>query len=143
MDEISKVFSDIKDKFNIKRFIITFLIMISIDFLFLTSSYSKKTYAPIINNGMKGMNTRIIPAVAAWIVMSFSLEVFIFSNDNKTLTAKVINAGLLGFCIYMVYNLTNFATINWWSSELTYKDVAWGTSLYMLMTYIITGIIKL
>lgn len=143
MDEISKVFSDIKDKFNVKRFIITFIIMISIDAIFLTSSYSKKTYAAIIKFGMDGMTTRIIPAVITWIIMSLSLELFIFSNENKTDISKIINAGLLGFCVYTVYNLTNYATINWWSPELTYKDIAWGTSLYMLITYIITRIIKL
>jgi uncharacterized membrane protein len=62
------------------------------------------------------------------------------SDDNLLVT--VINGGLFGFAMYATYDLTNLATLEGWSLEITIIDLIWGTFLGSLTT-LLSGLIIL
>ena len=79
-----------------------------------------------------------IPAALAYITMSISINYFILNKFNNSSPTKdiLITASILGFCIYGVYNFTNQATLNNYSTQVTIKDTIWGSTLYPLVSYL-------
>ena len=55
---------------------------------------------------------------------------------KKTLKQSCIDAAVLGFVIYSVYDFTNLATIKDWRVDLSIMDSFWGATLYALSTFI-------
>jgi uncharacterized membrane protein len=55
------------------------------------------------------------------------------SKDSKN---KVLDAFLLGICIYGVYETTNYATLKKWPIRMLVVDTLWGGVLFALTTII-------
>jgi uncharacterized membrane protein len=45
------------------------------------------------------------------------------------------NGGLLGFCIYGIYDFTNLSIFKNYSPTMAVVDTCWGTTLFTLITY--------
>lgn len=74
---------------------------------------------------------RLIPAILCYLVLIFSVYYFIILQN-----APLINAFLLGFSIYSVYELTNYGTIKDWNLKFVIADSIWGGILFLLTTFI-------
>ena len=70
-------------------------------------------------------------AVACYLVLAFAINYFII-KDKKS----VVDAFLLGFVIYGVFDLTNMVIFKKWDLMLTIMDMVWGGVLFATTTYL-------
>ena len=120
-----------------KKLILTALVLSVIDmaYLKLTGGHFNSLVKSI--QGSK-FSLQIVPAVLAYITLIFSLYYFIIRENRK-----VIDAMLLGWSIYLVYDFTNKAIFDKWTWETVLLDGVWGGVLYGLTTFIVYKLNKL
>ena len=116
------------------RFIISLVLFVMIDYVYLTST------GHLFNDMIKDIqgseiNFKLIPAIFAYISLYIGLYYFVLVN-NKPIRQMVFDAAILGFVIYSVYDFTNMAIINKWDTKIGLMDVVWGPILYSLVTFI-------
>jgi uncharacterized membrane protein len=56
--------------------------------------------------------------------------------ENNSLKETLLRAALFGLVTYATYDLTNLATVKNWPVLITVMDMAWGTILSVLVSYI-------
>lgn len=69
--------------------------------------------------------------IPCYIFLIFALNYFILIPHKS-----VLDAFLLGFCIYGVYETTNYATLKDWPLRTVLIDTLWGGTLFALITWI-------
>lgn len=116
---------------NIKQIIISTVLFILIDSIYL------KLVSPLFNkliNKIQGsdIKLRLDGALYAYICIVFVFNYFIL-NKNGTL----LDAFLLGFLTYGIYEGTNRAIFSKWSLDVMIIDSLWGGILFSLV-YIIS-----
>jgi uncharacterized membrane protein len=79
----------------------------------------------------KLMNVKMLPLVITYCILVFGLYYFIIKQRMSP-----VDAALLGFVIYGVYEFTNKTIITDWMYFTTIVDVIWGTILFGLTTYL-------
>lgn len=71
------------------------------------------------------------PAPAVVFYLLYPIGILIFAVMPALGTGRWTQAltmgALLGFFVYMTYDLTNLATIRNWTTALAVQDMAWGT----------------
>ena len=109
----------------------TFIVFVIIDSIYLTSM---KVFFDKQVNLIQGSNIemKIIPAVLCYISLVVGLYYFII-KERKSL----LDAFLLGFVIYSVYEFTNWALFKNWKITTVLIDTLWGSVLFTLTTAII------
>ena len=78
------------------------------------------------------LTIRFLPALAVYILIALSIWFFVFQVATTVAKnpAKAFAIGAtLGFSMYGLYDLTNFATLKGYTLEMTLTDMAWGTFL--------------
>ena len=85
----------------------------------------------IFNIQKKEMTLELQPTVLCYIILVFSLYYFII-KDNK----DHIDGAILGWVIYFVYDLTNYAILDGWDLKTVIYDGLWGGILYGSVTYL-------
>jgi uncharacterized membrane protein len=77
---------------------------------------------------------------AALFYLLFILGVLVFvvvpGLQDNSLKATLLRAALFGLVTYATYDLTNLATVKNWPVLITVIDMAWGTVLSVLVSYI-------
>ena len=118
---------------DIKKILIIIVILFVIDVPMLTY-FNKDMYQANlkgINNGeLDFSGLKIVSAIICYLIMGFGI--YYFSVKEKNL----MNALILGFVVYGVYNTTNFATMNKYSLKVSIIDTVWGTILFTLVSYL-------
>jgi len=104
-----------------------------------------------VNNG--GINTGVdgtIAAILCYLLLTFAIYFFIVQpslDSNKDFKTDFVNifikGFLLGLVIYGVYNTTNKATINNYSTKVTIVDTMWGSVLLGGVSVLSLYLIKL
>ena len=110
--------------------LVPFAIMICLDaiYLTLTKSFYNKQIRIIQGSDLK---IKIMPTLLIYVILIFGLNRFIL-HDKKS----VLDAVILGFIIYAVFELTNIAIFDNWKIESVLLDSIWGGVLFGLTTYI-------
>jgi uncharacterized membrane protein len=92
-----------------------------------------KNYLELIKD-VQGNTLQInfLGAILCYACIIFMLHYFII-KENK----PIKDAFILGLCTYGIYEFTNMAILNKWTSPIIYIDVVWGGILYALTTHII------
>tara|TARA_X000000368_G_scaffold180522_1_gene142532 strand:+ start:488 stop:844 length:357 start_codon:yes stop_codon:yes gene_type:complete len=70
-------------------------------------------------------------AIACYIILVFSINYFII-KDNRS----ILDAFLLGFVIYGVFDLTNMVLFKKWDLMITLMDMMWGGIVFASTTYL-------
>lgn len=108
--------------------IITFALF---DYVFL-AHIAKDFYLRALTNHVtieKGSLVPYLPAVPfVYIVAIIALYVFVISRVS-TLSSAILFGGVLGFCMYALYDFTNLATLKDYTWSITIVDIIWGTFL--------------
>ena len=109
--------------------IISTIIMLILDKIYLSS----------VSNGYSNMlktiqgsplKIKILPAILCYILLIFGINYFIIQHKKSPRDAFI-----LGFVIYGVFELTNYAIINKWQLWAVTTDTIWGGILFALTTY--------
>jgi len=83
------------------------------------------------------VSLNLFPAFLCYIALAFGINYFIL-REKKSL----LDAFLLGFIIYAVYETTNKATLKKWTNKIVIIDTLWGGILFTLTTIIMRKIYK-
>ena len=79
------------------------------------------------------LTIRVLPAAAVYILIALAIWFFVFQVADSSVAknpGKAFAVGAtLGFSMYGLYDLTNFATLRGYTLEMTLVDMAWGTFL--------------
>jgi uncharacterized membrane protein len=112
-----------------KKVIITSIIFILLDIIYLTSSRS--ITLPIIKNIQhSSLKIDIYSLIIVYIFDIFVLYYFIINKKSS-----LLDAFLLGVCIYGIYEFTNKSIFNKWNYTLVVIDTLWGGFLFALTTF--------
>jgi uncharacterized membrane protein len=114
-----------------KDFVLTGTILLVVDVLFL---YSNRTMfkQQVENVQHSAFKMNYFGATFAYILLIFGLYWFII-KDNRCL----VDAFILGFVIYGVYEGTSKALLKKWDYKTMVVDTLWGGTLMVLTTSIV------
>ncbi len=73
----------------------------------------------------KSISINVMGAVLSYITMAFALYYFVL-RENRS----VIDAAILGLCVYGVFDFTNKALFNNWDWITVGIDMLWGSILF-------------
>jgi uncharacterized membrane protein len=112
------------------RVIISGIILLALDltYISLASSFFAKQITLVQTLPVK---INYIAAIISYIVIIFAINYFILNND-----ASVLDAFLLGFSIYAIYELTNYSLLRNWQFKTVVVDTLWGGILFATVTAI-------
>jgi len=127
-------FTDIK----IILFICLIFIIIDVPVLIYVNKDTYLVNFRNINNGeIDFTRLKIISVLICYLIMAFGL--YYFSVKEKS----ILNALILGFIIYGIYNATNYATINKYSLNVAIIDTLWGPTLFTTVAYLVINLLDL
>ena len=116
---------------NIKPLIISGIIMLLLDFVYL--SIFSNFFNNIINNIQNSkIKFKFLGAILCYILLIFALNYFIIDQKKP-----LLDAFLLGIVIYGVYETTSYALLDKWPLNAVILDTLWGGILFTL-TYFLT-----
>ncbi len=120
----------------IKDIILLAVIFVLVDagFLYLMSNSFQTMVKKIQGSPLK---MKLIPTIACYIILVCSLYYFVIYKKGSYL-----DAFLLGFFIYGVYETTNMAIFKDWSISVGLIDLTWGGFLFLITTYLYKNSIK-
>ena len=78
------------------------------------------------------LSLNIYGAIPCYLIMIFGLYYFIIRERRS-----IMDAVLLGFFVFGVYDTTNFSTFKNWSLITVIIDTLWGGFLFGFTTYIV------
>ena len=117
------------------KYILSSLILLSLDFVYL--NLSKNHFSKVVRS-IQGSDIKLnyIAAIACYICLILGINYFII-KDNRS----ILDAFLLGFFVYIVFDLTNKAIFNNWDYTTVIMDSLWGGTLFALTTYFVEKLI--
>ena len=120
---------------HIPLFILTGLVILVLDGVFI---YTQRNY---FNNQIKVVQgTEISPdtlaIVLTYLVIIFGLYYFIIREKRS-----IMDAALLGFSMYALYELTTKSLFKNWRWKTVIVDTTWGAVLFALTTFIVYKLI--
>ena len=120
----------------IKNIILLAVIFVLVDvgFLYLMSNNFQTMVKKIQGTPLK---MELLPTIACYIILVSSLYYFVINKKGS-----YIDAFLLGFFIYGVYETTNMAIFKDWSVSVGLIDLSWGGFLFLITTYLYINSVK-
>ena len=114
----------------IKNILLLSLIFVLVDagFLYLMKNNFQEMIKKIQGSSLE---IKILPTIACYIILVSSLYYFIIYKKGSYL-----DAFLLGFFIYGVYETTNMAIIKNWDYRIGLIDLSWGGFLFLITSYL-------
>ena len=109
------------------NYIKIFLLLLILDFLWIGLVFKNRFSPMILNIQGSPMEARFLPAIIAYVLLFILAVIFLPKLSN------ISEAFLLGFCIYGVYDATNYATLKNWDPYLALVDSIWGGTLFALI----------
>jgi len=106
------------------------VLLLALDSIYLksTTGHFNKVVKSIQGTAIK---FNMYAAVACYLVLAFAINYFII-KDKKS----VMDAFLLGFVIYAVFDLTNMVIFKKWDLMTAMMDMIWGGVLFATTTYL-------
>lgn len=127
---------------EINKFFITIIAILVIDYIWLNTT--KNIYNKTVN-AVQGSDIQInyFGAFISYLTIVISFGIFVVPYLNK---GNYINAvkygGLLGLCMYGVFNGTNIAIFKDYSLSVALMDTIWGGVLYSISAIIYTALLS-
>ena len=103
---------------------------------------NQKMYAALYTRVQCGkpMRIKLDSAIIAYVFLVTIMIVFLpplVKNTDRSLLASFKTAGLMGACIYGIYNFTNLATLTDYSLKAAMIDTLWGMTLFTIVGWLI------
>lgn len=120
----------------IKNLIVILILFVLIDFLYLYF-IAEPLFQPVITD-IQGtiINLRLVPILLTYILLAIGIYYFSDIDPNKPFISALLTAGLFGFIVYGVFDLTNFAIFEKYKIGPAIIDIIWGTFLCTIVAYL-------
>lgn len=106
-------------------------ILLALDFIYL--NMTKSTFeTQVVKIQRVVMKVKIIPAALCYLLLVIGLNYFILRTHRP-----VLEAFLLGFIIYGVFDTTNLAIFKKYDWKVAIMDALWGGVLFALTTSLV------
>ena len=116
---------------QLNRLLFSAAILLALDFIYL--NMTKSTFeTQVVKIQRVVMKVKIIPAALCYFLLVIGLNYFILRTHRP-----VLEAFLLGFIIYGVFDTTNLAIFKKYDWKVALMDALWGGILFALTTSII------
>jgi len=114
----------------IKKIIISTVVLLILDALYIY--VNKNVFQDVVVN-IQRVVIQIKPegALFVYLLLVIVINYFIIQKNRSPLEAF-----LLGFCIYGIYDGTNYAMLKKWPLNVALMDATWGGILFSATTYI-------
>ena len=118
---------------HLPGYLLTGLVVLILDGMFI---YVTKDEFNAQIKMVQGMDIKpdILAVILSYIVIISGLYYFIIREKRS-----VMEAGLFGFSMYAVYELTTKSLLKSWHWKTVIMDTLWGATLFALTTAIITN----
>lgn len=116
---------------KVNRVIFASILLLVLDFIYINMIKSQYE-AQIVRIQRVVMKVKMLPVVVCYALLIFALHYFILRTHRP-----VLDAFLLGFIIYGVFDATNYALFKKWDLRLAIADALWGGILFALTTFLI------
>jgi uncharacterized membrane protein len=123
-------------RYYIKLYFITLIAFFAIDLVWL--GLVARTFYRNYLGILLTPNTNWSAVVLFYLLFILGILVFVVvpGQQDNSLKATILRAVLFGLVTYATYDLTNLATMKNWPVLITVIDMAWGTALSVLVSYI-------
>jgi uncharacterized membrane protein len=116
---------------QLNRLLFSAAILLALDFIYL--NMTKSTFeTQVVKIQRVVMKVKIIPAALCYLLLVIGLNYFILRTHRP-----ILEAFLLGFIIYGVFDTTNLAIFKKYDWKVAIMDALWGGILFALTTSII------
>ena len=116
---------------QLNRLLFSAAILLALDFIYL--NMTKSTFeTQVVKIQRVVMKVKIIPAALCYLLLVIGLNYFILRTHRP-----VLEAFLLGFIIYGVFDTTNLAIFKKYDWKVALMDALWGGILFALTTSIV------
>jgi uncharacterized membrane protein len=78
------------------------------------------------------LTVRLVPAILVYILIIVAVYFFAV-KEVTSFSNAVLRGTALGFAMYGLYDLTNYATLTNYTLQMTLTDMTWGTVLCSLI----------
>jgi uncharacterized membrane protein len=123
-------------RYYFKLYFITLIAFLAIDMVWL--GLVARTFYRNYLGFLLSPSTNWIAAILFYLLFILGILVFVVVPGlrENSLMATLLRAALFGLVTYATYDLTNLATMKNWPVLITVIDMAWGTVLSVLVSYI-------
>jgi uncharacterized membrane protein len=115
----------------LKRFLAIIVLLLFFDAIYLQLIYPSFNRMIVTVQGAP-IKIRLLGAVLCYFALAGLLSYFIVEQRKSA-----IDAGLLGFGVYAVYETTSYAVLKNWNATIAIIDALWGGVLFYLVTTVI------
>ena len=128
---------------NVKALVLSVIFFLVLDALFI-GAFMKDWQSLLLRVQGEKMEVRMLSALAVYVIMVLAWVYFVYRPFlvHKSVSEAVKTGAILGFCIYGVFELTNFAIIKKWDMKFVLMDTFWGAALYALVSYFTLSLLK-
>ena len=122
--------------YYVRLYVVTLIALVAIDMAWigLVARSFYRSYLGFL------MAARVNWLAAAIFYLLFVLGILVFvvlpGLDGHSVGASLLRAALFGLVAYATYDLTNLATIKGWPAIVTVVDLAWGTVVSVVVSYV-------
>ena len=122
--------------YYIKLYFATLIAFFAIDMVWL--SFVARTFYRKYLDFLLTPTTNWIAAVIFYLLFILGILVFVVlpGLEDNSLKTTLLRAALFGLITYATYDLTNLATVKNWPVLITVIDMAWGTVLSVVVSFI-------
>jgi len=123
-------------RYYIKLYFITLIAFLAIDMVWL--GLVARTFYRNYLGFLMTPTTNWIAAVLFYLLFILGILVFVVvpGLQDNSFKATILRAVLFGLVTYATYDLTNLATVKNWPVLITVIDMAWGTILSVVVSFI-------
>lgn len=127
---------------SIIQIILVIVLVLLLDYVWITANTRmyRGMYSSIQKREMK---INKVGAVLAYLFILITFIVFVIpavEKTDKSLSACFLNGGLMGLCIYGIYNFTNMAVFYDYSLAVSIIDTLWGCVLFTVVSFIVVNL---
>ena len=117
---------------NYKQILLTGIVVLILDFIVLKLLGFGDIFVKMLNKIQGKTKAKILGVLMAYFVLIFHIYYFVIKPK-----LKMLDAFLLGFSTYAIYDFTNYALLNKYSFKIGLMDSIWGGTLFALTNYIV------
>jgi|TARA_B110000008_G_scaffold211221_1_gene210086 uncharacterized membrane protein len=114
----------------IKEYLLTSLILLGLDFIYLSSTKKYFNYQVKLVQGST-IKLNILATIACYILLSMGIYYFIIKKNFS-----YSETFYLGIFVYGVYDLTTMAILKNWKWNTVIMDTLWGGTLFVLVKFL-------
>lgn len=113
----------------IKCLLPTLVLFTCLDFIWL-GLVGKNLYldniGPLLLMNGQTITPRLLPAIGVYVLFSIMIWFIVLPLAQQNIALSFAYGALLGLVVYGIYDLTNLATLQAWTTKIAIIDSLWG-----------------